>query len=428
MIYSDLHIHIGRSLDGKPVKITAAATLTLPNILKEARDVKGLSLIGLVDAHSNGVRRDFAALLNEGTLKPLPGGGYQAGELTVIPGTEVELDLGSGSAHFLAYYPEMAAVEEYVKRLKPYVRNWQLSSQKAYVPVEEWIEAVEVAEGVWLPAHAFTPHKGIYGNCCRRLLEVLPKMPLGLEIGLSADRKMARSLSELDRVELFSNSDAHSLPNLAREYNALSLTENSFEGLRMLLEKKGGKLVANYGLMPEVGKYHRTYCLVCEEIVQAEPPVLVCPYCGHDKVVMGVLDRLALIADRPLRAAAEEALPKKLRIETGRKSPGESNSGEWNSGEWNSGEWNSGESTYRYQVPLRQLPGIGPKIFRKLLDSFGTEMAVLHEVPLEALTRVAGEKIASLIERSRRGTLQVSAGGGGIFGKVVDVSYGADMA
>ncbi len=381
MIYADLHVHIGRSLDGKPVKITAAATLTLPNIIREARDLKGLSLIGLVDAHSRGVRHDFAALLEEGVLKPLPGGGYQAGGLTVIPGSEVELSLGSGSAHLLAYFPELAAVEDYVKRLKPYVKNWQLSSQKAFVSVEDWIQAVERANGVWLPAHAFTPHKGIYGNCCRSLHEVLPKMPLGLEIGLSADRQMARTLSELDGVELFSNSDAHSLPNLAREYNVLSLSENSFEGLKLLLEKKSGTLIANYGLMPEVGKYHRTYCLVCEAVVPEEPPVLVCPRCGSTKVVMGVMDRLVTIADRSIELSL---------------------------------------GAYHYQIPLRQLPGVGPKMIQRLLASFGTEMAILHEVLLEDIARVGGDKIARLIEHSRSGTLQVSAGGGGLFGKVVD--------
>ncbi|MBP1760243.1 MAG: hypothetical protein H6Q63_1160, partial [Firmicutes bacterium] len=63
MIFADLHIHIGQSLDGKYVKITGAKTLTLPNILEVARDIKGLSFVGIVDAHSIGVQQDFKALL-----------------------------------------------------------------------------------------------------------------------------------------------------------------------------------------------------------------------------------------------------------------------------------------------------------------------------------------------------------------------------
>lgn len=382
MIYADLHIHIGRSLDGKPVKITAAASLTLPNIISEARDIKGLSLVGIVDAHSTGVRQDFVSLLEQGALIPLSGGGYRAGNLTIIPGTEVELQLGSGSAHLLAYFPDLEQVEKYRQVIQPYVKNWQLSSQKAFISILDWLEAVHVAEGIWLPAHAFTPHKGIYGNCCARLSKVLPEFPLGLEIGLSADRRMARGLSELDEVVLFSNSDAHSLPNIAREYNKLKLSEPSFNGLKELVFRQRGQLISNYGLMPEVGKYHRTYCLVCEQVIDSEPPIFNCPQCGSKHVVAGVMDRLLSIADRTL-----EDLPGK----------------------------------YIYQIPLRIIPGVGPKTIDKLLQAFGTEMAILHEASAEDIVKVAGEKTAEWILRSRRGEFKIKAGGGGEFGHIVDI-------
>jgi uncharacterized protein (TIGR00375 family) len=379
VIYADLHIHIGQSLDGKAVKITASRTLTLPNIIKEARDIKGLSLVGIIDAQSPGVRRDFLSLAEKGELAPLSGGGYAAKSLVVIPGTEVELKVGKGNAHFLAYFPTIAHIEAYTHFLKPYVKNLQLSSQKAFLPVEAWLEAVEKNEGVWKPAHAFTPHKGIYGNCCRRLAEVLPVRPQALEIGLSADRSMARSISELDGILLFSNSDAHSLPKIGREYNLLELNENSFNGLKDLLSRQSGRLIANYGFPPQAGKYHRTFCLVCEQVVEENPPRLFCPKCGSEHVVMGVLDRLLSIADRPVEKS---------------------------------------DPSYIYQVQLRQLPGVGPKMYSKLLAVFGTEIAVLHEAPLEQLLQVAGDKIAQWISLARCNELNFEAGGGGIFGRI----------
>ncbi|MHB8124097.1 MAG: endonuclease Q family protein [Desulfitobacteriaceae bacterium] len=382
VIYADLHIHIGQSLDGKVVKITASKSLTLPNIIKEARDVKGLSLVGIIDAHSTGVRQDFLSLIEKGELVYLSGGGYVAKSLVIIPGTEVELRVGDGNAHFLAYFPTIAHIEAYVYFLKPYVKNLQLSSQKAFLPVEVWLEVVEKNEGVWFPAHAFTPHKGIYGNCCRRLNEVLPVRPQALEIGLSADRSMARSISELDGVQLFSNSDAHSLPKIAREYNVLELSDNSYSGFKDLLTHKSGRIITNFGFPPQVGKYHRTFCLVCEQVVKDNPPQLICPQCGSKHVVVGVLDRLLSIADRPIK--------------------------------------NSG-SHYIYQVPLRQLPGIGPKMYSKLLNIFGTEMAVLHAAPVDQLIQVGGEKIAQWIIQARHNELTFEAGGGGIFGRVVDI-------
>lgn len=378
MIYADLHIHIGQSLDGRAVKITAAKSLSLPNIIETAQEVKGLSLIGVVDAQSPGVRRDLTALLSAGVLHPHSGGGYTTGKLTLIPGTEIELKAGTGSAHFLAFFPALEQLERYARRLSPYVKNLQLSSQRAYLAVPDWLEIVQETGGIWLPAHAFTPHKGIYGNCCRRLAEVLPVLPQALEIGLSADRSMALSVSELQGVQLFSNSDAHSLPNIAREYNALRLGDNSFQGLEDLFAGRAGEITGNYGLPPIVGKYHRTYCLVCEQVVEEEPPRLTCPRCGSSKVVMGVLDRLRVIADR--------IPPDDFR--------------------------------YHYQVPLSQLPGIGPKTYAHLLNAFGTEMAVLHDAPEGDLARAGGEKAAYWIMKARSGELNFSPGGGGIFGHV----------
>jgi uncharacterized protein (TIGR00375 family) len=379
VIYADLHIHIGRSLDGKAVKITASKSLTLPNAIKEARDIKGLSLVGIIDAQATGVRRDLSLLIDQGELVSLSGGGYAAKSLVIIPGTEIELKVGEGTAHFLAYFPALAQLEAYVDYLKPYVKNLQLSSQKAYLPMEDWQAAVEQNEGVWLPAHAFTPHKGIYGNCCRRLAEVMPALPQALEMGLSADRAMARGISELDEVLLFSNSDAHSLSRIAREYNVLQLSDNSFQGLKNLLDRQSGRIIANYGFPPQAGKYYRTFCPFCQRIVQENPPQLTCPYCGSKRVVTGVLDRLLSIADRPVEKS---------------------------------------DSQYIYQVPLWQLPGVGPKMYSKLLTVYGTEMTILHEVPIDQLSAVAGEKIAQWINKARRNELDFAAGGGGIYGRI----------
>ncbi|WP_088226419.1 endonuclease Q family protein [Desulfosporosinus sp. FKB] len=383
MIYADLHIHIGQSLDNKLVKVTASKSLTLPNILEVARDIKGLNMIGIVDAHSEGVRNDFRTLLTLGEIHALAEGGYAAKGLTIIPGHEIELQIGEGNAHFLAYFPSLGHIEDYAREIRAATKNWQLSTQKGHLQIEQWLEAVGKAEGIWFPAHAFTPHKGIYGNCCRRLADVLPILPRGLEIGLSADRAMAKSISELENVVLFSNSDAHSLTNIAREYNLLENVESSFQGLSdlLLINPKGS--VRNFGLPPKVGKYHRTYCLHCEQVVLTSPPQLSCPVCGSHHVVAGVLDRVVSIADNTLT--------------------------------------DNDPSSYVYQVPLQRLPGIGPKMYQRLLNHFKTEMAVLHEVSEEELIPVAGEKITAWILKARRNDLEFISGGGGVFGKVLDI-------
>ena len=53
LVYGDLHIHIGRTKEGKAVKITASPALTLENIIRAAEQ-KGLRLVGIVDAACRG--------------------------------------------------------------------------------------------------------------------------------------------------------------------------------------------------------------------------------------------------------------------------------------------------------------------------------------------------------------------------------------
>ncbi len=381
MIYADLHIHIGQSLDGKAVKITASSALTLPECINVSRTVKGLGLIGIIDSHSIGVRRDYRYLLSSGQLRLLEGGGYQAGSLVIIPGMEVELKVGQGHAHFLSYFPSIEHMESFLKKAQPYARNWQLSSQKIYMEVEEYIYSVEEAEGFWLPAHAFTPHKGIYGSCCIRMKDVLPKLPGCLEMGLSADRMMVLGISELEDVILFSNSDAHSLANIGREYNELILDDNSYSGLFNLVMKKKGDISRNFGIPPVMGKYYRTFCTQCSSVVEEQPPQTTCPYCYSQDVILGVRDRLCLISGRSIQDEMKD-------------------------------------SRYIYRVPLRWLPGVGDIIYRKLLNSFGTEIAVYHQVRTSDFIPVVGEKVAEVLEKAQRGELHFSPGGGGFFGKV----------
>lgn len=74
--------------------------------------------------------------------------------------------------------------------------------------------------------------------------------------------------------------DAHSLPNIAREYNTFEQVESSFGGLFDLIQTKSKQLVRNFGLPPKVGKYYRTYCLTCEKVIRNSALMLTCPTCG----------------------------------------------------------------------------------------------------------------------------------------------------
>ena len=58
-VFADLHVHIGRSENNKPIKITAARSLNFANIAKECRGRKGIDIVGIIDCASPYVIEDI---------------------------------------------------------------------------------------------------------------------------------------------------------------------------------------------------------------------------------------------------------------------------------------------------------------------------------------------------------------------------------
>ncbi|MBE1446051.1 endonuclease Q family protein [Paenibacillus sp. OAS669] len=386
--YADLHIHIGRTEEGQAVKISAANNLTFYNIAHEASERKGIDIVGIIDCQSPSVQKDMLNYLDKGEMEELPGGGIRYQQTTIILGSEIEVrDPGLGTAHLLAYMPTVAVMREFTSWLSRYMKNVGLSSQRIYVTARELQQEVLGRGGLLVPAHIFTPHKSVYGSCSTRMEHLLDLDGIAaIELGLSADSEMAGYISELDRYTFLTNSDAHSLAKIGREYNKLLLAEPSFEELRQALAGLNGRgVAANYGLNPRLGKYHRTYCASCGTIAdEGEISVERCRYCGSPKIVRGVMDRILELADR------EEGKP---YVPDSRP-------------------------PYFYQVPLEYIPGLGPKKLNALLAEFGTEMNLLHRVSPEELERAAGEEIAHYIVQARQDKLKLQVGGGGKYGKV----------
>lgn len=386
--YADLHIHIGRSEEGQAVKISAANNLTFYNIAHEASERKGMDIVGIIDCHSPSVQRDMLRYLDRGEMEELAGGGIRYQNTTMILGSEIEVrDPGLGTAHLLAYLPTLDAMRQFTAWMSKHMKNVELSSQRIYVPAKVLQQEVVGRGGLLVPAHIFTPHKSVYGSCSDRMADLLDlDQVAAVELGLSSDSEMAGYISELDRFAFLTNSDAHSLPKIGREYNKLQLKEPSFEELRLALSgREGRSIAANYGLNPRLGKYHRTYCAACSSVQEeAETAVDRCLYCGSKKLVCGVLDRILDIADRPADSpyVPEDRPP------------------------------------YFYQVPLEYIPGLGPRKLNMLLETYGTEMNLLHRVSREELASTVGEDIADYIVQAREDKLTLQVGGGGKYGKV----------
>lgn len=395
----DLHVHIGRSTSGKPVKITAARSLTFENIARECADRKGIDVVGIVDCASPAVLEDVERLIEAGEMVPLDGGGLDyRGRVTVILGAEFETrEPGGGLSHHVAYFGHLDELKAFAAEISQHVSNIQLSSQQCGMPARELLRLTCAHNGLLIPAHCFTPHKSLYGAAARRGQDVFGEdwdLIPAIELGLSADSYLADRIEELHSKVFVSNSDSHSLGKIAREYQFIEMAEPSFAELaRALRREEGREVVANFGLDPRLGKYHRTCCNACGWIARGEPPVGTCEQCGSEDVVMGVLDRIVAISD------CEEGFGPKWR------------------------------APYKYQVPLQFVPGVGAVALAKLINAFGSEMAVLHQASERELAQVVKPKVARLIVMAREGRLPLIAGGGGRYGKAVsDPEMAAQMS
>lgn len=381
--YADLHIHIGRTMSGRAVKITGSKTLTLARILEMASAKKGLDIIGIIDCHSPEVIAEMNIMLQQGELKELSQGGLRFQGTTLIPGSEIEIYDSSchGPIHVLAYFPTIQVMENFSNWMSQYMKNIHLSSQRIYCEGRAVQQKVRELGGLFIPAHVFTPFKSLFGKGVHvSLTEVFnPQLIDAIELGLSSDTNMVKNIKELQAYTFVTNSDAHSLGKMAREYQKLKLMAANFSELKMALHEQDGRaVVANYGLNPLLGKYYQTVCANCGKQLSADDTL--CPSCASTKIIKGVATRI--------KELSEPYVDERER------------------------------PPYIHQVPLDFIPGLGPKMMERLLHAFGTEMTILHRITTEQLEEIVPHKIATMIDLARTGQLHIEVGGGGVYGKV----------
>lgn len=389
--FADLHIHIGTNEAGKWIKIPTSRQLTVRNICDHASREKGLHIIGLVDTMSPLVQQDIRRMIDEGLLVPLSGGGYRYNNcLTVLLGAEIETkEPQGGMAHTLLFLPDLKSMESFTNYMGQFISNINLSTQNAHMPISQLVDIALSHQAVIIPAHVFTPYKSVYGSVACRLSHILTDRQIAklaaIELGLSADTYMADRIAELFHFTFLTNSDAHSLQKIAREYTVFLCEEPDFrEVTQVLFRTNGRKAVSNFGLDPRLGKYHRTVCEACGSLDQTGVSARGrCQACGSKNIVKGVLDRINQIADYAESLHPDHRPP------------------------------------YHYQIPLEFIPGLGKKAMQSLLAVFDTEMNIIHQADEGKLKAVVGDKLAAAILAARVGHTSIQDGGGGRYGKVL---------
>ena len=396
-VYSDLHLHSRFSF-------STSQRLTLDEIARCAR-IKGLGLVGTGDCLHKGWLEELEQGLSGGEK------GFHYGEIGFILQCEVQT---AGRIHHLVFFPNFGACHS--------LRDWIIKKGLSKNidtngrPIlklggGELKEAVLEFGGCLGPAHAFTPYTSLYSSF-HSLEDAYGGSTSGisfLELGLSADTSMANGMKELRELTFISSSDAHSAQphRLGREFTALSVRSPCYKELTRLFEGKNGReVLLNVGLNPKGGKYYRSGCMKCKEIMglkeiikgSIDPLTRVvrrCPHCGG-RIKLGVKDRAALMSDDGLdlveRPPYIHALPLAEIIQgiSGLKSP---------------------QSTSIW------------KTFNEVIEAFGDEITVLidadiSEIEETNLKKDIGRKLATTIDHIRNhGVEYREEGHCGIYGK-----------
>lgn len=252
---------------------------------------------------------------------------------------------------------------------------------------------------MFIPAHIWTPWFSLFGSMSGfdSLEEAFGKYSnylTALETGLSSDPKMNWRLSMLDQYSLVSNSDAHSPDNLGREANIFDIDFSYSQIKKALIEKDKNKFLSTIEFFPEEGKYHYDGHRLCQ--VRLSPTERkkingICPVC-HRPLTVGVLSRVEELADREEGIIPPTAIP------------------------------------FKSLIPLKEIIAdvlnVNPhtksveNIYLKLLQQFNNEFNLLLNVPVEEISKLAGEKIALAISNMREGKVEIEPGYDGEYGKI----------
>ncbi len=251
-----------------------------------------------------------------------------------------------------------------------------------------------------VPAHLMTPWFSLFGSrsgfdSLEECFEDYSKYIFSGETGLSADPLMLWRMPDGRRLTLISNSDAHSLAKIGREANVFD-TELSYPAIAEAIKSKDpSKFLYTIEFFPEQGKYHydgHKNCGITLSPQESKKYNNICPRCGRP-LTIGVLNRVAELADRPEGFKPEGTIP------------------------------------FKSLIPLREIiaealgQGVGTKqvalAYENLIEKFGSELKILLEVQYSDLGAATLPEIAEGIIKVRESKVSIQPGYDGVYGKIM---------
>lgn len=252
-----------------------------------------------------------------------------------------------------------------------------------------------------IPAHAWTPHFGVFGSLSgfdgiEEAFGNQAKNIFAIETGLSSDPKMNWQISGLDKYSLVSNSDAHSLRKIGREANVFEIAEPELsynEIIRVIKDRNPEEFLFTIEFFPEEGKYHldgHRDCKFSCEPAKTKKLGGLCPVCGK-KLLVGVLSRVAELADREHGFIPAGAVP------------------------------------FKSVIPLEEIiaetldVGTASKKVVEMYERMVAkhpEFEILLDLDEKQISTISSSAIAQSIVRVRNGQVKLEGGYDGVFGKI----------
>ncbi len=374
LVNADFHVHSCFSM-------ASSKDMLIKNMAPKAK-LKGLNLLGTGDAFHQG----WLDIVEESTTY-LGDGIYSRDDMNFVLTTEVE---GKNRIHHLIIIPNIDIARE-LSDVIPSKNKGIDGRPKTNLSGVELLELVREYDCLIGPAHAFTPWTGMYKSN-DSIYDCYEKKVDFVELGLSADTFMADRISELKDFPFLTNSDAHSpWPHrLGREFNQIDIKDISYSSIKNAF--KHNKIKANYGLVPNLGKYHMTACTKCYKLINpavARENKMKCS-CGGT-IKKGVDYRISEIADYDypkhpdFRPKYVHLMPLAEIIAT----------------------------VYDKGVTTKTVQGK----WQKLIDKFNTEINVLVDVSIKDIEKI-DSAIAPAIKSFRNDELDIIPGGGGKYGQI----------
>lgn len=416
----DLHIHSKYSRSCSPL-------LTLPNIEAACR-IKGVDIIATGDFT---YPEWFSEIKNKLVETAAGSGLYKLKtakdeKVKFILSAEVALIYKDGGKarriHLVIHAPNIAAAEELNKYLD---KNFNIRSDGRPILGLSAPKLMELCLGIdkkflIYPAHIWTPWFAVFGSKSgfdrmEDCFHEYTKNIYAIETGLSSDPEMNWRLSALDKFSVLSNSDAHSLPNIAREASVMELRKNNYEEIYEIIKNK--KIISsdvihslsenennhekNFGLeftiefFPEEGMYH--YSGHREHGASFTPEQTkklkgLCPVCKKP-LTIGVMDRVEELADRPAGFKPANAAPFKKLVEL--------------------------DKIIAESLDIKSRSSNKVRVeYNSLIKQGGSELNILLNISLKDLEKMAGAAITEGVKRVREGRLLIKPGFDGQYGEV----------